>query len=343
MERRELGMIIDYHKPIGFRTDVRIVKRMRHFVLFRSSGAKAVRVPRSAYPLLALLKKGTQRADLQQVLQASFPTDAAIAPKLEKFLCSLEHAGLLNSDFHEVQQPTWRRWTLFDLDPLACRCVRILDALPRFPLKILLGILTICSLVGVATSISAMPKPSLLLLSHCALGIFFFLFLVLPTHELAHAVACRAAGAPVLGVGFVFHGGIIPGPFVDTSSTYAVAGRWARFFVPIVGPLVDLWAAGVAAWILQLGLLGGRLQSALTSFMLLSTVFFLLDMNPLLQTDGSRALEAILDDELARRASFAQPRKTLSSKSVIWSYRLACFLYACAIAFLVMLLWIKSR
>ena len=343
MQTRELVMIIDDHKSIGFRADVRIVGRMGHFVLFRSSDAKAARVPRSAYPLLALLKEGTQLAELQQVLQACYPTEGAIAPKLEKFLCRLEHAGLLNSSVREVQQPTWHRWTLFDLDPLACRCVRILGAMPRFLLKVLFVILTISSLVGVAIFISAMPKPGLQLLLHGAWGIFFFLFLVLPARELAHAIACRAVGAPVLGAGFVFHGGIIPGPFVDTSSTYAVASRWLRFFVPIVGPLVDLWAAGVAAWILQLGLLGERLQSALASFILLSTIFLLLDMNPLLQTDGSRALEAILDDELARRAAFARSGKTLSSKSVLWLYRLACFLYACVVAFLVMLLCINSR
>jgi len=125
--------------------------------------------------------------------------------------------------------------------------------------------------------------------------------------------------------------------------TYAVADRWMRFRVPIAGPLIDLYAGGVLAWLLRLNSPAAPLHGPLASAMIMSVVFLLLDTNPFLPTDGSRALEALLDDELARRAAFTRDAVVLSTKRVIWTYRLACAVYLCTIAFLAGMLWLLGR
>jgi putative peptide zinc metalloprotease protein len=196
--------------------------------------------------------------------------------------------------------------------------------------------LTVSSLMGIITVLSSASRPTFATVTSTAniWGIAFFLLIVVPIHELAHAVACRAAGVPVVGAGLLLHGGIIPGPFVDTSTTYAVVDRWLRFQVPIAGPLIDLYAGGVLAWLLRLNSPTSPLHRPLASAMILSAVFFLLDTNPFLPTDGSRALEALLDDELARRAAFTRNAVSLSSRRAIWTYRIASVVYLCIIALL---------
>lgn len=339
-------MGIDHsNERISFRPGLRVVQRAEHIVLFSAGDARAARIPRAASPLLRLLEQGAQRSEMQRALQTAYPGDPTIAIKLDRFLFRLEEAGLLDSGGAGIEnRGSWRRWNLLDIDPVARRCAQVLSALPRLPSNLLLTTLTAFSLAGIAAVLSASPHPDfqLLVANSSVWGIAFFFFFVVPIHEFAHAVACRAAGVPVLGMGLLFHGGIIPGPFVDTSSTYAVTDRWLRFRVPIVGPLVDLWAGGIAAWLLRLGSLSPHMHASVASVMFLSTIFFFLDTDPLLKTDGSRALEALLDDELARRAAFMKSGKTLSAKRVIWSYRFACVLYLCVVTILAVTLWTKD-
>lgn len=323
-----------HHGHIALRRDVRIVQRVSHTILFRAHGFRAVRVGGTANVLLPPLRQGTQWSEMHSILQERHPDDPDVALKLDGFLCRLEAANLLNSGEAESASPDrWHRWELLDLNPIAARLARVTVRIPAAALVLL----TLAAAAGVIVAL-----PGVVPLTFRGIvnpwGIAFLLLVVVPLHELAHAVACRAAGVPVSGAGLLLHGGLIPGPFVDTSMIYAVADRWTRFRVPIVGPLVGLWAAGAAAW-LGLHPAAGPVDGPLASIMMLSLVTFFLDMNPFFPTDGSRALEALLDDELARSAALARHGATLSTRRAIRIYRVFCALYLCTVATLVVLLW----
>jgi Zn-dependent protease len=333
----------DYN--VVLRPDVQVAQRANHTILFRARFG-AVRVTRTADMLLSLLRRGAQRSELDRAVQTSHPEDLEVTQKLDQFLTRLEKAGLLESCKAVSAPPQlWPRWEFFDVNPIAARLATALEAVPRTLRRVIMGILIASSLVGIITVLDLPSRPTFESLANTASiwGIAFFVLIVVPIHELAHAVACRAAGVPVVGAGLLLHGGIVPGPFVDTSTIYAVLDRWQRFRVPIAGPLIDLYASGAFAWLLRLNSPASPLHMPLTSAMILSTVFFLLDTNPFFPTDGSRALEAVLDDELARRAAFSRDAVSLSTRRVVWTYRLSSAVYLCIVALLAGVLWQGSK
>jgi len=324
---------------ITLRRDVRIVQRACHTILIRTRGFSAVRVGAAANVVLMRLRDGAERSELLRLVQTALPEAGQAAEQLDEFLSRLESAGFLTSaDGDGDGRDRWRRWDLLDINPLAESLSHAFVGMGAAAANVSACAFTLLAFAGLAT---ALPHALSVGIRGAAgaWGAAFVLVFVVPLHELAHAVACRAAGVPVSGTGVLLHGGIIPGPFVDTSMIYTVDDRWARWRVPIAGPLVELWAAGAAAW-LTLAVHAAPIQGASSAVILLSLALFLLDMNPFLPTDGSRAIEALLDDELARRAALGRRRATLSSPLSIWIYRSACGLYACTITPLGIMAWI---
>ncbi len=331
---------------IALRREVLIVHRAEHTILFRARGFRAVRVGSTASLLLPPLRQGTQWSEMHRLLQERYPDEPDVALELDRFLRRLEAANLLSSAEGELAPPDrWRRLELLDLDPLAKSLARGLAVIPRRLVNLVPITLTFLALVAVMIAlprVTGLGYRGMVIAATNGWGIMFVLLVIVPLHELAHAVACRAAGVPVSGAGLLLHGGMIPGPFVDTSMIYAITDRWKRFRVPIAGPLVDLWAAGAAAS-LSLYRAAAPIDGPLATIMILSIVCFFMDVNPLLPTDGSRAIEALLDDELARRAAFARQGATMSTQRAIRIYRLTCVLYVCMIVSLAVIVWMESR
>jgi putative peptide zinc metalloprotease protein len=202
-------------------------------------------------------------------------------------------------------------------------------SLPRWVSVALLVALLTWAVAGVVLVLLGSLKPQLAdsVRGFDLWGLALFALAVVPLHELAHGVACRVAGAPVQGAGLILHGNILPGPYVDTTQAYRVSARWSRFWIPAWGPLVDLLAAGAAAWVVLHTAGLGAVGHASRYVFLLSLAFLYFDTNPLTNSDGSRMLEAALDDELARRAALTRYRARLSPWYVIVWYRLACVLH----------------
>jgi putative peptide zinc metalloprotease protein len=209
----------------------------------------------------------------------------------------------------------------------------IAGALARLPGWFGLGLLY-GALLGAVAGIALLawhgrvPPLSTLSLGFSLAGLAAFVLLVVPLHEAAHAIACRLAGAKVGDAGILFHGWILPGPFVETTAAYRVTKRAARFWIPAGGPAVNLVAAGVAGWsLLWLGDRAPAAQAVLAFVFVLSAIFVYLDTNPLAPSDGSHMLEALLDDELARRSALSRTRARLSSARTVAIYRVAASLH----------------
>lgn len=167
--------------------------------------------------------------------------------------------------------------------------------------------------------------PSVVAESFNLIGFLALFLIVIPIHEAAHAVACRLAGAEVGVAGIIMHGGLIPGPYVETSKAYRLKEKSKRFWIPAAGPLVDWCAAGIVAWIILLSPgLGETAVEALSYLFILCLLFVYFDTNPFTASDGSHMLEALLDDELARKSALSRQQATLSAHSGIKLYRRAC-------------------
>lgn len=291
--------------------DVEVVRRDNSLLLVSSRSGSSVRVSPTAEPLLALLQTGAALSELQVLLERLHPQAHNVGNKVLQFLDPLLRLGLLSQgepdQIRAVERHGWRRIDLFHPDAVAQRVARQVLRLPatlRRALLVALLLATIAGLIQLAL-LHRFPSGRLLVNGFSPLGLLLFVLLVVPFHEAAHALACRMAGAEVGVGGIIFHGGLIPGPFIETTQAYKVANRWKRFSIPAAGPLVNFLSTGLAAWLLLLWPMSAELQGVLAFILAVGLLFVYVDTNPFGPTDGSHMLEALLDDELARRNAWS--------------------------------------
>jgi putative peptide zinc metalloprotease protein len=300
----------------------RVVRDGGQVILVDPSGAApAVRVSAVAHHLMPFLVRGAGAGEMAEHLSARFPSARDVHGKLQAFLDQLGRSGMLDS-VEAAPRRRPRRLRLVDPDPLARVLAGLLGRLPLRWAVLCLSILSAASAIGwLVLHPHIRPELSGLVRDFDVVGLLLFVGVLVPAHELAHAVACRAAGAPVRGAGLVLHAYLVPGPYVDTSDAYRVRERGRRFLIPAAGPIVDLLACGAAAAaLIASGGEGAWAHRAATLF-LLALLVLIADLNPFAPSDGSRMLEAWLDDELARTSALGR-RSRMSP--VRWKYRLAC-------------------
>jgi len=316
------------HSSVRLLGDVTQVRRARgHTVLVSPDGSAATRISAVGETLLPLLVRGTSVDLIAAFLQRQYPSARDIPVKLHRFLKALEIGGLLaNGQGPTKRRPSGgRRFALFNPDHLAIQLARWWEWIPGSQFLVVVLLVTAAiGLVVVGLEHGEWLNPIGLMKRFEPIGLAFFVLVIVPLHELSHAVACRAAGVPVTAAGIMWHSFLIPGPYVETTQAYRVQDRRRRFWIPATGLLVDVLASGAAAWMVVLTHGNGLVGRASLYVLLLSGLFVYLDSNPLTPSDGSHMLEALLDDELARASGLSRGPATLSTRLVINTYRLAC-------------------
>lgn len=329
------------HRPVQLREGVARVRRARgETVLVSPDGSAATRIGKTGEELLPLLMRGADVGGLARFLQQQYPCARDIPIKLNRFLAELDRGGLLATSQHPVRRMRsgTRRFPLFNPDPLARELAGWWVRIPARPSHWLFALLTVTAAAGlVALWLGGTQRlnPAGLITRFDPLGLIVFVVVIVPLHELSHAVACRAAGAPVTAAGIMLHRHVIPGPYVETTAAYRVADRWRRFWIPATGPLVNFLASGTAAWMVVLTDADSPVGRASLYVLLLSGLFVYLDTNPLTPSDGSHMLEALLDDELARATALSRRRVPPPRRPAINTYRLACVVHLLVAAFIV--------
>jgi putative peptide zinc metalloprotease protein len=138
------------------------------------------------------------------------------------------------------------------------------------------------------------------------------LMVVLPGHELAHALACVHFGRRVRAVGLRMLFGVLPVPYADVTEVW-MAGRRARMAVYFYGPLSTLLMACVAALLARaLGpTAAGEVAQATAEASLVLAAIALWPFLPL-PTDGYQLLANQLGCLSLREDAFAFVRRRLS-------------------------------
>jgi putative peptide zinc metalloprotease protein len=220
-----------------------------------------------------------------------------------------------------------RRWVLSFGQDVPRRLAAAIGSLPNSVAWPLLGSLLAVAFAGIAESFRLYRIPSLHSFSGISiLGAACYLLVLVPLHELAHAVSCEMAGARVGAMGIVFRNALFPTPFVDTSRSYLIACTWKRFWIPAAGPVVDIIGLGAAAWVLCLSDRDMCGKSIAASLFTLGMICSYVNTSPLLASDGSRMLATLVNDDLARRNAFALHPGPASKPAMRVTYRAA----ACA-------------
>lgn len=311
--------------------DVEVVRRARTLMLVSTATGAAVRISPTAEPLLPLLEAGTDAGQLQAVLQEKHPQARDIASKLTVFLQPLIRSGLLTvGDVSKPRRKGWPKLELFRPDPQARRTAELILKLPPLVRRILLGLLLGTALAGIAALIvqGRFPSPGQVFDALSFPPFFIFFLIVVPIHEAAHAIACRMAGIEVGAAGIILHGNLMPGPYIETTKAYQVTNRVARFWIPAAGPIINLLAAGGAAWALVMQPVNqGPTVELLQVLFMLCMIFVYLDTNPLGPSDGSHMVEALLEDELARRNAWVFRKLREFDYYTAVRYRYACLVH----------------
>lgn len=104
-------------------------------------------------------------------------------------------------------------------------------------------------------------------------------------HESAHGVVCKRFGGRVTSFGILFLL-FIPLPFVDVTSSWRFANKWARILTSAAGMLVEVFIAAIAC-LVWAETNPGPLQYHAGNLMVAATLHTLLfNANPLMKFDG---------------------------------------------------------
>jgi len=141
---------------------------------------------------------------------------------------------------------------------------------------------------------------------------FIYLF-ELCVHELAHALACRLAGARTQGFGIGLLWGCLPIFFTETTDSYMISDKYKRMFVSFAGPMVDIAFFGVAMCLFY-ALEPGIASTIALAYSGISLSSFIISLNPfVIRMDGYWILADWLEKPNLRRDAFRYLKAAVKS------------------------------
>lgn len=287
---------------VRLRPGVRRVRRAGALLLLPPEG-NPVMVSPLVDELWASLSRGVMVSDLAMELRTHRPRAGDIAPKLTAFLERLWTAGLLEGSVPAAD--TARPIVRIPIDPVARAIAWPARLLPRGAGVVLTILAAAAALTGMGALFVSGRHPHLTqVVDHFTLaGAAAIVLVVIPLHELGHAIACRLTGVASgpLAVRLGKFG--VPRPYVDTARAWGVADARYRAMIPIGGPLMDLWIGGAAAWLIVAIDPPGVVGSVAWLVSLYAVIAVNVGTSPIFTGDGSHFVEALLDDDFARGAA----------------------------------------
>ncbi|MBF7073494.1 M50 family metallopeptidase [Glaciecola sp. MH2013] len=314
---------------------VKALVRDEKLLLVHADSGQSMSVSLAASCLISPLSCGARYAELIRTISEKFPSAQSVHQDLKNTLLDMSKIGFVS----QIQDaPNLRGfYSLCSLDTPAKSIAGILEKVHiqlRHFVYLFALVLSIMA-IGSLFKYDLLPELREVITNFSLTGFVLFLLLLIPLHEFSHAIACRMAGIASGRFGIVMHGGILPGPFIDTSLRQLVTSKWKRASIPLVGPLTNLVCAGAVALVIALGhsnlinLSSFHISdAALHTLFLLCISFFYFDSSPSFASDGSHVVETIFENENLRKAALSTEKSTLAEPREVFKYRLLCVLHA---------------
>lgn len=242
-------------------------------------------------------------------------TNAAIK-RLEQFLEQLDDAGLLtcSSPVNDKQSFSYNKITKFlmprlvitrslpkILEPLANRFKNI----PNKPIFIISLIISFVGFAGGAFVLAQTSKsfyeimrdslPSFLTATFIQLILVFF-------HECAHALVAQIRNVPVRSLGVALLFGFMPVAYVDRTDAYRLKDREGRVALALAGVVSDGFFCGLA--VLTFLVASDQVKHVMVILIGIQILGLIINLNPLLPSDGYSAIEAASGEISFRKHSF---------------------------------------
>jgi putative peptide zinc metalloprotease protein len=300
-------------RPVGLAPRVTLVDGADgHTMLFDAETGTYVRLSRTGARLVPLLDGSRTGTALLDAARRSRGPEGVRdrAPVLLSFLTDLRAAGVLSVPPEPLRGHQLVLARLFRLTPHLRIPARHLNRALRPPSRLLARFPRTASTAGLLIAVASVAAVTLALTLPAPVSFAGLPWLLLvgallvqaTVHELGHAVVCQALGVPVREAGVKLFCFLIPLTYVDRTDAYRVRSRAGRSAVALVGPLVDLAAAGLSGLLITLDPVRfGELR-----WLIGMQLFVILNnLNPLLPiTDGHHAMEAALGEINLRDRAF---------------------------------------
>ncbi|AEV84089.1 hypothetical protein ACWT_3066 [Actinoplanes sp. SE50] len=299
--------------PIGLAPQVSLVDGADgNPLLFDAETGTYVRLSRTGARLVPLLDGSRTGVALLDAATRSRGPDGVRdrSPALLSFLTDLRAAGVLTvAPEPRRGRRRWFPW-LIRLTPRVRIPARHLNLLLRPPARLLTRfprgalstalLLAAAATAAIALALLAPGPPSFV--GPPWLLIVGALVVQAAVHEMGHATVCQALGVPVREAGIKLFFWLLPMTYVDRTDAYRVRSRTGRAAVALIGPLVDLLAAGLTGLLV----LTAPDRFADLRWLLGMQLFVVLNnLNPLLPlTDGHHAMEAAMGELNLRDRAF---------------------------------------
>lgn len=284
-----------------------------HSLLFNAETGTYVRLSRTGARVVPLLDGARTGTALLDAARRSRGPDGVRdrAPALLSFLSDLRAAGVLSVPPEPLQGRRLLLARFMRLTPHLRIPARHLNLMLRPPAMVLARFPRTATAVGLLVALAAtvavvlamiLPAP-MTFTSPPWLLIIAALLVQATVHEMGHAAVCQALGVPVREAGVKLFFLLIPLTYVDRTDAYRVRSRAGRGAVALVGPLVDLAAAGTSSLLIVLY----PVQCDQLRWLVGMQLFLVVNnLNPLLPvTDGHHAMEAALGELNLRSRAFA--------------------------------------
>lgn len=265
------------------------------------------RVSGKAWSWLAQLLPDETLDENWRRMIAGHPDDAPGQGELIELVMELSNADLLQADrpadiaglmerrkrqrrplwLQNLMNPLSARLPLYNPDALLSRLTAVLRPLigpPAWTLWLLI-VVPACVVAGMHADALTENLAVRLLSPSQWLVVVPLLFALKFVHEIAHGVMVKQGGGTSTELGLMFLV-LMPVPYVDASSTNAMASKWQRAAVGIAGMWIELLACALAvyAWaLLEPGFLRGVAHQVILATGIATLIF---NGNPLLRFDG---------------------------------------------------------
>lgn len=212
------------------------------------------------------------------------------------------------------------RLKAFTPGPMLDRLARWYRPLHR-PLWFVLALAVIALGAGVllsnASAFAAIQVERLLTVG-TILTIMLSLFLLIIFHEFAHALACRYYGGRVREMGFLLMY-FQPCFYCDVSDAWLFPKKSQRIIVTLAGPFFQLLLTALGVLIWRITVPGSLVSEVARIIVVISTVSYLFNFNPLIKLDGYYLLSDWLDIANLRAKSFAYFSNVLQRRVLGWN------------------------
>ncbi|GII03191.1 hypothetical protein Pta02_51990 [Planobispora takensis] len=343
--------------PLQLRPDVEVITGIDDRpLLYNTSTGRYLALTPSGVRLLDLLDGSRTGETIVSQLSDHRPDPASARDRVGAFLGDLRQAGVLT-----VEPPAQdrgsriMRFSLREHMPrlkLTGRVEHVMEPiaalLRKAPARALSAAVVAIVLASMGVGLYALLNPA----GHAYPALWWvampILILQVVVHEAAHALVCQYLRAPIreAGVGLMLY--FMPVAYVDRTDAYRIRSRGGRVMIALAGPFSDqIWygVTGVVALTV-----GGQVGDIAYVLLVLQTLLTVVNLNPLLPSDGYHAIAAATGAVNLRGRAFAYLAHVVlrsplpSSMHALTGWKRAgyllfgalCFLYAAGLAVLVL-------